>query len=189
MKWNQHWDLAGKHSFLSPSGAHWLGYDEDKLRQVYLNAAAKERGTRLHALASELIQLGVRLPRSKKTLNAFVNDAIGYRMQSEQVLYFSPHCFGTADAISFNEKNGKFLIHDLKTGYIPAHMAQLEIYAALFCLEYRHDPNDIDGIFRIYQSDEIIEEVMDPALISEDMSKIMRFDEILSEMDKEVGSE
>ena len=187
MKWNQHLDLTGEHSFLSPSGSYWVNYSEDKLRQVYLNSAAKERGTRLHALASELINLGIRLPRSKKTLNSFVNDAIGYHMQSEQVLYFSPHCFGTADAISFNDKTGKLLIHDLKTGYIPAHMTQLEVYASLFCLEYTKDPNEIHGLLRIYQSDDIVEEPFEPKQICEIMQKIVRFDAILTELDEEVA--
>lgn len=187
MKWNQHWELAGKHSFLSPSGYHWLNYDSEKLRQVYLNQAAKERGTKLHALASDLINMGVRLPRNNNTLNAFVNDAIGYRMRSEQTLYFSPHCFGTADAIQYNEKKHLLRIHDLKTGYIPAHMEQLEIYASLFFLEYNYDPHDITTILRIYQCDEVIEETADPDVLCSIMDTIVNFESILSDLDAEVS--
>ena len=35
-------------------------------------------------------------------------------------------------------------------------MEQLEIYAALFCLEYKIKPGQIDMELRIYQNDEII---------------------------------
>lgn len=80
-----------------------------------------------------MYSIGQKLPRLNKTLNAYVNDAIGYKMIPEQILFYSDNCFGTADAIVF--RNGLLRIHDLKTGVIPAHMEQLEVYAALFCLE------------------------------------------------------
>ena len=67
-------------------------------------------------MAAEHIRLGMRIPCNKVTFNAYVNDAIGYRMTPEQVLYYSPNVYGTADAIRFYE-NSRFLrIHDLKTG-------------------------------------------------------------------------
>ena len=47
-------------------------------------------------------------------------------------------------------------IHDLKTGATPAHIEQLLIYAAFFCLEYRIKPGEIDIELRIYQNDEIL---------------------------------
>ena len=84
----------------------------------------------------------------------YVNDAIGYKMTPEQILYYSDNCFGTADAITF--RNGLLRIHDLKTGVTPAHMEQLEIYVALFCLEYKIKPSDIDVELRLYQLDEIL---------------------------------
>jgi len=62
-------------------------------------------------------------------------------MTPEQVLYYSGNCFGTADSIAF--KNNLLRIHDLKTGAVPAHMEQLFIYDALFCLEYRIHPQDL----------------------------------------------
>ena len=133
MRFNEHSDLAGKHAFLSASSHHWLNYDEERLTERWLNAQAARRGTELHAFAHESIRLGIKLPNNQKTLNRYVNDAIGFRMRCEQVLYFSPNCFGTADAIALNRETLR--IHDLKTGVIPGHMEQLEIYAALFCME------------------------------------------------------
>jgi hypothetical protein len=135
MNFNDHSKLKGFHAFLSASSYHWLNYTEEKLITAYTNALAKERGTELHDFAAKAIELRQKLQASKKTLNMYVNDAIGFRMIPEQVLYYSDNCFGTADAISFRKN---FLrIHDLKTGATPAKMEQLMIYAALFCLEYR----------------------------------------------------
>ena len=75
-------------------------------------------------------------------------------MTPEQVLYYSDRFFGTADSICF--RNGMLRIHDLKTGKTPVHMEQLEVYAALFCLEYKIKPSDIDMELRIYQNDQIL---------------------------------
>ena len=99
------------------------------------------------------INLRIKQPKSKKTLYAYVNDAIGYRMDTEVVLFYSDRFFGTADAISFN--NGYLRIHDLKTGVVPAHIEQLEIYAAFFCLEHGFDPHELKFELRIYQSNDI----------------------------------
>ena len=115
---------------------------------------AKQRGTELHEFAAQCIKLRQKLPKSNKTLNMYVNDAIGYRMIPEQVLYYSDNCFGTADSIVF--KDGLLRIHDLKTGVTPAHMEQLFIYDALFCLEYRIKPGEIQIENRLYQSDDIL---------------------------------
>ena len=112
MNFNQHYELIGKHAFLSASKWNWLNYDEDHLRGAFERAMAKEHGTKLHDLAKQCIDLKVKLPQSRKTLNSYVNDAIKYRMKTEQILYYSRNCFGTADAISF--KNKLLRIHDLK---------------------------------------------------------------------------
>lgn len=125
MNWRDHSRLTGKHALLGASNYHWLNYDADRLTNAVLNYQAKERGTRLHAFAAECIDLKQKLPKNKKTLNTYVNDAIGFRMDTEQVLYYSDNCYGTADAISFND--GFLRIHDLKTGAVPAHMEQLYI--------------------------------------------------------------
>ena len=161
MNWNDHSRLPdGGHSFLSPSSYHWLNYEEDKLVRVYKNHLAAAQGTMLHDLAAKHILLKLKMPNNRITFNKYVNDAIGYRMTPEQKLYYSPYCWGTADAICFNEKKGFLRIHDLKTGVTPASFHQLEIYAALFCLEYgkelNFNPGDIEIELRIYQNDDIL---------------------------------
>lgn len=176
MNFNKHSDLIGQHAFLGASKYHWLNYDEDKLIQAYLNNLAIQKGTEFHDLACRLIKLGVKLPRSKSTLNMYVNDAISYCLTPEQPLYFSRNCFGTADTISFNEKNRFLRIHDLKTGVTPAHMEQLEIYAALFCLEYHMQPVDIGMELRIYQNNDILTHSPKSEDIKHIMQKIVVFD-------------
>lgn len=179
----KHLNLRGQHSFLSPSNYHWLNYDADKLIRIYEAKQAVLRGTELHDLAEKLIRLNVKLPRNKKTLNMYVNDAIGYKMQPEQVLYYSDFAFGTADAFLF--RDGLLRIHDLKTGATPASMKQLEIYAALFCLETDTRPGEIDMELRIYQSNEIAIENPEADDILPIMDKIVTFDKILTRLKEE----
>lgn len=180
MNFNKHSDLEGKHSFLSASNYHWLGYDEEKLLRVYLAMTAKEQGTRLHAFAKEAILLGEKLPRIQRTLNMYVNDAIGFKMTPEQILYYSPNAFATADAICFRRN---FLrIHDFKSGETKASMHQLEIYMAYFCLEYKLNPRDIGSELRIYQSNTIEAENPDPDFILGIMDKIVSFDKAIETM-------
>lgn len=145
-----HSELRGQHAFLSPSNYHWLRYTPEKLRSVYENKKAVIFGTEMHELAARCIQHGVKLTNNRDTVNLFVNDAIRYRMVPERVLYYSPFCFGTADAISF--ANGVLRIHDLKTGKSKASMDQLYIYAALYCLQENIDPNSVSIQLRIYQN-------------------------------------
>ena len=109
----------------------------------------------------------------------YVNDALHYSLTPEQPLYFSRNCFGTADGISFDEKTSFLRIHDLKTGTTPAHMEQLQIYAALFCLEYRVRPRDIDSELRIYQNDEIQINRPEMGEIDKIMQTIIHFDETI----------
>ena len=183
MNFNKHSDLEGKHAYLGASKYHWVRYSEDKLRERYASSMAAQKGTELHELAANCIKLNQKLPKSNKTLNAFVNDAIGYKMIPEKILYYSENCFGTADAISF--KNGLLRIHDLKTGVIPAHIEQLLIYAALFCLEYRMKPSDIDIELRIYQNDEVVIHIPEADEIVPIMDKIKTFDRIINDIKKE----
>lgn len=175
---NDHHNLNGCHAFLGASKSSWLNYDDERLVEVYRNNLAKEMGTRLHALAAELILLKRRQPSSGDTFDKYVNDAIRYDMIPEQVLFYSEHCFGTADSISF--KRNFLRIHDLKTGKIPAHMEQLMIYEALFCLEYGIKPGDIKSELRLYQNGDII--VMNPEAddILPIMDKIIHFNKILT---------
>ena len=185
MNFNKHSELEGLHAFLGASKYSWLNYDEDKLIDTYKNHLATMRGTELHDFASHCIRLGQKLPKSQKTLNLYVNDAIGFKMKPEQPLYFSPNCFGTADAISF--RNNILRIHDLKTGKTPAKMDQLEIYAALFCLEYHIKPSNIDIELRIYQNDEVL--IFQPTVedIVPIMDKIITFDKIINKINEEEG--
>jgi len=188
MNWNDHSREVpeGAHAFLGASKYSWLNYDVNKLKEVYKNALAKQMGTRLHAYAAECIALKQRLPRSPKTLNMYVNDAIGYHMRPEQVLYYSYHCFGTADAISF--KKNFLRIHDLKTGATPASLHQLEIYASLFCLEYGVKPGELDGIeLRIYQNNDILIGNPEADTIVPIMDKIVTFDKVISEIEETEG--
>lgn len=154
MKFNQHTMLEGIHAPFSPSQSSWLRYDDDQIVEVYKNRKASEMGTIYHAWAKQTIDLGLKQPRTKQTLHSYVNDAIGFKMSTEVILFYSERFFGTADAICF--RNNVLRIHDLKTGKIPAKMEQLEVYAALFCLEYKVKPTDIKFELRIYQNDEIV---------------------------------
>ena len=70
----------------------------------------------------------------------------------------------------------------MKTGTIPAKIEQLEIYAALFCLEYEIDPKQIDMELRIYQNDEILVHEPDNKKIKDIMTKIIRYTNILNKM-------
>lgn len=183
MNFNKHFELKGEHAFLGASKYHWINYDEDKLIEAYSRYSAKQRGTVLHDFAAQCIMLGQKLPRSKKTLNMYVNDAIGFRMRPEQVLYYSDNCFGTADAISF--RNGLLRIHDLKTGVIPAHMEQLLVYTALFCLEYRTKPAEIEVELRLYQNDEVLIHNPEVDEIAPIIDKIITFDKLLKRIKAE----
>jgi uncharacterized protein DUF2800 len=171
---NTHSHLAGQHAFLGPSKYHWINYDPEKLDEVFLNSQAAARGVQLHAFAHEAIRLGIKLPRSDKTLNSYVNDAIGFRMVPEQILYYSENCFGTADTIMF--RRNVLRIHDLKTGVVSGSMHQVEIYAALFCLEYGFKPGEIEIELRIYQDDEVLVSNPEVDIIAHIMSKIVVFD-------------
>lgn len=174
MNFNKHSAIAGLHALLSPSDYHWINYTEDKLDRIFFTRMAARRGTELHELAHNLIRLGVRLPDDKKTLNSYVNDAIGFRMTPETALFYTENCFGTADSISF--RRNMLRIHDLKTGTTPASIHQLEVYMALFCLEYRFKPFEIEAELRIYQNDEIQIYVPDPDDIFHIMDRIVTFD-------------
>ena len=184
MLWNDHSKLAGSHAFLSASNYHWLNYDEAKLKQSFLNHAAVKRGTELHEYAAMAIKLKRRQPKTKDTLNMYINDAIGFDMNPEQVLFFSEYAYGTADAISF--KDDFLRIHDLKTGKGLTKMEQLYIYAALFCLEYNIKPGQIEIETRIYQSNDVRIDNPDATTIAPIMSKIKSFDKIIRKMEQEI---
>lgn len=183
MIFTKHSNLEGLHAPFGASQSAWLRYDDEKILATYNNMKAKEMGTRLHAWAKETIDLGIKQPRSKKTIYAYVNDAIGYKMDTEVVLFYSPRFFGTADSICF--RNGTLRIHDLKTGVTKVHMEQLMIYAALFCLEYKIKPSDIEIELRIYQSDEVLYHNPTAESISSIMDRIVYLDKMLERLDCE----
>ena len=207
MNFNQHLDLEGRHAFLGASKYSWLNYDANKLTLVYKSQYANQMGTVLHDLAHRCIKNRVKLSKSDRhlviltllengipqglidanyileTLVPFVNDAIGFRMETEQILYYTENSFGCADVISF--KDNFLRIHDYKSGVLPVHMEQLKIYAALFCLEYLVKPENITIELRIYQSGEIVYEKPDPKEIREILNKIIDSDRLLRKIKEE----
>lgn len=183
MNFNKHFNLEGRHAFLSPSQYHWIRYTDEKLAERFITSMAARRGTELHALAHQCIRLGVKLPSSKKTLNLYVNDSLGYRMVPEQILFYSDNCFGTADSIGF--RRSTLRIFDLKTGENKTSVDQLLIYAALFCLEYKFKPFEIEYDLRIYQTDEVQLFDVKPVEIAQIMDRIITFDRMIDEMKME----
>lgn len=177
MRWNRHLSLQGEHAFLSPSAYHWIHYSTNRLVERWTAAQAGAYGTLQHEYAQREIKAG-RLSDLVGTVGMYINDAIKHRMTCEQVLYYSDNCFGTADTICF--RYNTLRIHDLKTGVTPGSVHQLEIYAALFCLEYGRDPFSIKIELRIYQADEVIVYDADPEDIAFIMEKIQEFDRVIA---------
>lgn len=174
MRFNRHSDIEGRHAFLSPSNYHWLNYDSQKLEARYYTVMAAKKGTDLHDLAHRAIKLGIKLSEEHEALSAYVSDGIDYGMTCELALYYSDNCFGHADNLCFD---GNLLrIHDLKTGITATSFKQLEVYAAIFCLEYSIDPRDIDIELRIYQRSEVNIHEANAHHILTIMKKIVEFD-------------
>lgn len=207
MNWNTHSNLIGKHALFSPSSVHWLNYstDEDSINAIFARYKAQYStliGTTLHEFAEKRIRYCLRMYKTDKNnvmmylldkgipmsvidmdflfdnLFHYVNDAIGFRMEPEVILYYSENCFGTTDAIYF--RNKELRIHDYKSGQTPTHIEQPLIYAALFCLEYDIKPMDISTVLRIYQANEIVESTPEPEEIQNAMDQIIRLDKIVS---------
>lgn len=110
---------------------------------------------------------------------AYINHGVGFKMNIEQGLQYSEYCFGHADTICF--RDNVLRIHDLKTGANPAHMEQLKVYAALFCLEYEIHPRNITIILRLYQWDGIEELVIN--------TESEEFEELIAIMDRIIATE
>lgn len=183
MQFNRHPNLEGRHAILSASSWRWINDDEETLIKRLCSQYAQTLGTLLHAIAYKHIKFRTKLNKYDKknvilellsqgipdmvisnldfdsmfdNLMTYVNDGVGFKMEPEVVLSYSDNFFGTTDAIKFSEAEHFLRIHDYKSGTTPAHMEQLLIYAALFCLEYRVKPSTIDTELRIYQNNEII---------------------------------
>ena len=161
MIWKDYSKLRGTHSILSASQHAWLNDTKDSILIRYQNDRARKFGTYLHDQAAKDIlfgeKTGIMRPANGRTYETYVNDAIKYRMRPEEVLYYGPYAYVTADTLCFRKVKGKDLlrIHDLKTGKVPADIVQLEVYAAYFCLMYGKKPSDINIELRIYQNNEI----------------------------------
>ena len=184
MQFNKHYNLEGLHAPFSPSQSSWLRYDDEKAIQTYINRKAAQLGSKLHQWAKDTIDLGIKQPKSKKTLYAYVNDAIGFKMDTEVVLFYSDRFFGTADTICF--RNNFLRVHDLKTGKVPADIEQLYVYVALFCLEYKIRPGDLAGIeCRLYQNDEVWIENPTAEDIVPIMDHIVHLDKLLIKLEEE----
>jgi hypothetical protein len=177
MNFVKHSKLEGLHAPFGASQPAWLRYDDQKVIDVFQNKQSALLGTKKHEWAKQTIDLGIKQPKSKKTLYSYVNDAIGFKMNTEVVLFYSDYFFGTADTISF--RDNVLRIHDLKTGITPVHMDQLKIYAALFCLEYKVKPMSIDIELRIYQNDEILYYIPEQDEILHIMDKIVHLNKLL----------
>lgn len=173
MSFNKNSRVIGQHAFLSPSSYHWLDYDEEKLRRVFFQKQQAKRGDELHAYAQKAIELRIKQVDNGTTLSSYINDCIGFRMESEVLLYYSDDCFGTTDAIGI--RDNILRIHDLKNGIIAASMKQLLIYTGIFFLEYYmvYKPQDLRVILRIYQNDGIEEYEPDAAEIMLIMDRIV----------------
>lgn len=179
MQFNRHLEMEGKHSILSASKHSWLRYTPERMEEVWLNERAREKGTELHLIASQMIKNNIRAANRKKAFNLFVNDAIGFKLHSEVVLAYSNNAFATSDAIGF--RDGELRIHDLKTGVSKPSFEQLDIYAALFMLEYDIDPFKVKVVVeRLYQFDGFEERIPDPEDIRAVMDKIVEMDEVLT---------
>jgi hypothetical protein len=182
VRFNKHLNLRGEHAFLSPSGYHWINYSPNRLVDRWAAAQATAYGTQQHEYACNEILAG-RLSDLDGTVGMYINDVINNAMTPEQVLFYSENCFGTADAISF--KRRALRIFDLKTGVYPGSVHQLEVYAALFCLEYGMDPFKLDIELRIYQDNEVLVWDADPDDILFIMDKIRIFDVIIDQLKRE----
>ena len=184
MQWNDHKYMRGKHAIFTCSNPCWAHYNAERAVDYVEKQMAKERGTALHEYAEQAIKLRQRQRGNcKDTICMYVNDALGYRLQPEVLLYYSDRFFGTADAIGYDEDNRFLRIHDLKTGSGPVHPEQLLAYAALFCLEYHKNPYDIQCELRIYQNNDKFIFTPTSEEIKQMMDQIIMLDMATSTMD------
>lgn len=202
---NTHPELIGKHALLGASKYSWLNYDDDKLRQAYINSFSATIGTLVHDYARERIEKRIPIEDDRGERNAlllhllknkiptaafeiekifynlmpYVNDAIGYKMTPEVLLYYSDYAFGWADAISYSRNTLR--VHDLKTGSGPVSMDQLMIYAGFFYLQHKKEANlqKSRTELRIYQNQEVVVHTPTNQEISGIMDKIIHGDMVV----------
>jgi hypothetical protein len=186
VRFKKHSHLEGQHAFLSPSTYHWVNYDAEKLEYRYKALRAALEGMEQHRYAAIAIEEREFQDDETTTLGMYINQCIQFRMHPEVVLYYSPNAFGTVDAIAFRHR--RLRISDLKTGVTRTSEHQLEIYAALFFLEYGLDPFETRDIeLRIYQDNQCRVYIGDPLLIRDIMDKIVFFDKLLNQLREELS--
>jgi len=143
-------------------------------------------GVEQHRYAAICIEEGIVQDDEKSTVGLYINQCIQFKMSAEVVLFYSPNAFGTVDAIAYRHR--RLRISDLKTGASRTSEHQLEVYSALFCLDYEIDPFSLRGIeLRIYQDGSVREYIGDPYFIQGIMDKIMKFDKILNQLREEAS--
>jgi len=59
------------------------------------------------------------------------------------------------------------------------------VYAALFCLEYKVKPGDVNMELRLYQNDEVLFHNPEPDEIAPIIDKIITFDKIIRRIKEE----
>lgn len=210
MNFRRHSELEGKHAILSASSWRWINDDIESLTKRICSQYLSAIGTILHDIARKHIKHRIKLNKYDKknvmlelveqgvpamvidTINfdsmyenlmRYVNDAVAFKMAPEVVLRFSNNFFGTADAIKYDEESRFLRIHDYKSGTTPAHMEQLIIYVALFCLEYAIKPTSLSGCeLRIYQAPEPTICEPTPDDISQVIERIITFDNFMNKM-------
>jgi Protein of unknown function (DUF2800) len=184
LRFRKHSHLEGQHAFLSPSMYHWINYDAEKLEYRYKALRAALEGMEQHRYAAIAIEEREVQDDESTTVGMYINQCIQYKMQTEVVLYYSPNAFGTVDAIAYSHR--RLRISDLKTGVSRTSEHQLEVYAALFFLEYEIDPLDTRAIeLRIYQDNQCRVYDGDPYVIKAIMNKIVFFDKLINEFREE----
>lgn len=212
MNFRRHLELEGKHAILSPSSWRWINDDIDSLTKRLCSQYLAPMGTILHDIARKHIKHRIKLNKYDKknvmlelveqgipayvidTINfdamyenfmMYVNDAVAFKMTPEVVLRYSDYIYGTTDAIKYEEESRFLRIHDYKSGTTPAHVEQVLIYAALFCLEYAIKPTSIQSELRIYQNSEPIIYVPAAEEIIQYAETIITFDNHMTKMREE----
>ena len=213
MQFNKHFQLEGKHARLSASSWRWVNDDIDSLTARLRGQYSTDIGTILHNVAYKHIKHRIKMNKYDKkhvmlellsngipgfiidtldmdaifdNLMTYVNDGVGFKMSPEVVLCYSDNFFGTTDSIVYNERDRFLRIHDYKSGTTPAHMEQLLIYTALFCLEYKLKPSDFDTELRIYQNNNVLFHNPASDEIAPIIDKIVTFDNYLIKVKEEV---
>ena len=203
---NTHPELIGKHALLGASKHSWLNYETDeKIVQAYVNSFAAPLGTAVHEFARNRIEERIRIEDDKGSRDAllihlidskiplhafdlesvfvnmmpYVNDAIGFKMTPEVLLYYSDNAFGWADSINYSRNTLR--IHDLKTGSGPVSMDQLMVYAGFFYLQHKREANlqKSKTELRIYKNQEVVVHTPTNHQIAAVMDKIIHADKVV----------